>query len=90
MSVGDGASNDTQIDIADWAPTPISINFGAREIGWQALGPAIGCSALATIVVALRWYTRCRIARCVGVDDIVIVISIVCTSVRTPCLVLQD
>ncbi|KAM0723888.1 hypothetical protein Q7P37_000878 [Cladosporium fusiforme] len=74
MSVDDGP-NDTQI--ADWAPTPISTNFGAKEIGWQALGPAIGCSALATIVVTLRWYTRCRLTLCMGVDDFVILLSLI-------------
>lgn len=61
----------------DWAPTPISTSFGAEEIGWQALGPAIACTVLATTVVTLRWYTRCRLARCLGVDDIVILLSIV-------------
>jgi hypothetical protein len=63
----------------DWAPTPISTSFGSEEIGWQALGPAIACTVLATTVVALRWYTRCRLARCLGVDDIVILLSIVST-----------
>jgi hypothetical protein len=63
----------------DWAPTPISTSFGSEEIGWQALGPAIACTVLATAVVTLRWYTRCRLARCLGVDDVVILLSIVST-----------
>ena len=64
----------------DWAPTPISTSFGSEEIGWQALGPAIACTVLATAVVTLRWYTHCRLARCLGVDDVVILLSIVSTN----------
>lgn len=86
MSVAGGSSNDTQVQVADWAPTPISTNFGAKEIGWQALGPAVGCSALATVVVLLRWCTRCRLARCVGVDDLVILFSMVCGRSQIHCL----
>jgi len=61
--------------VTDWAPTPISTSFGAEEIGWQALGPSIACATLATIVVASRWYTRYRLARCIGVDDVIILFS---------------
>ena len=51
--------------------------FGAIDIGWEALGPAIACTALATLTVALRWYTRCKIVRCVGTDDIIVLLSLV-------------
>ena len=77
MSVSHGISEPIQDKSAEWAPTPISTSFGAEEIGWQALGPAISCTVLATAVVTLRWYTRYRLARCLGVDDIVILFSIV-------------
>ncbi|KAK1060669.1 hypothetical protein LTR74_011684 [Friedmanniomyces endolithicus] len=53
-----------------------SAHFGADDIGWQALGPAIACVAASTCVVALRWYTRCRIVRCLGWDDYVILLSL--------------
>lgn len=81
MASVNGSSNGTPGPV-DWAPTPIDTHFGAREIGWQALGPALGCSVLATIVVTLRWYTRCRLAQCVGVDDLVILLSLVCAPMR--------
>ncbi len=51
--------------------------FGAQDIGWQALSPTIAVVILSTSVVTLRWYTRCRIVRCVGWDDIVILFSLV-------------
>ncbi len=53
------------------------VHFGAGDIGWQALGPAIACTALAVIVVTMRWYTRWKVADCVGLDDYVIFISMV-------------
>ncbi|KAK0356747.1 hypothetical protein LTR59_000971 [Friedmanniomyces endolithicus] len=53
-----------------------SAHFGADDIGWQALGPAIACVTASTCVVALRWYTRCRIVRCLGWDDYVILLSL--------------
>lgn len=77
MSYGHGAFGAPRNRVTDWAPTPISTSFGAEEIGWQALGPAIACTTLATIVVASRWYTRYRLARCIGVDDVVILFSLV-------------
>lgn len=77
MSVDHGMSKNTPSNVTDWAPTPISTSFGAEEIGWQALGPAIAGTSLATAVVALRWYTRCRLARCVGGDDVIILFSMV-------------
>lgn len=52
-------------------------HFGARDIGWQALGPAIACAVLSTAVVGLRWYTRARLVRCLGWDDYVILLSLV-------------
>ena len=48
-----------------------------RDIGWQALGPAIACTALASLVVATRWYARLHLVRCVGWDDYVILLSLV-------------
>jgi len=78
MSYGHGAFGAPRNRVTDWAPTPISTSFGAEEIGWQALGPAIACTILATTVVVLRWYTRYRLAQCTGVDDIVILFSMVC------------
>jgi hypothetical protein len=83
MSLVHVASEPSKDRVADWAPTPISTSFGAEEIGWQALGPAIACTMLATTVVTLRWYTRYRIARCLGVDDFIILLSIV--SVHCKC-----
>jgi hypothetical protein len=79
MSLGHGFSAILQDKDTDWTPTPISTKFGAEEIGWQALGPAIACTVLATTIVTLRWYTRCRLAHCLGLDDIVILLSIVST-----------
>ncbi|KAI6851890.1 hypothetical protein KC332_g1260 [Hortaea werneckii] len=52
-------------------------HFGARDIGWQALGPAIACAILSTAVVGLRWYTRARLVRCLGWDDYVILLSLI-------------
>lgn len=77
MTDNSPATGCIQEHVDDWAPTPINTSFGSKEIGWQALGPAIACTALATAVVALRWYTRCRLARCVGLDDCVILFSVV-------------
>jgi hypothetical protein len=56
-----------------------SAHLGAKDIGWQALGPALGCTLLAVSVVATRWYTRWKVANCVGLDDYVILVSVVCT-----------
>ncbi|KAK5119807.1 hypothetical protein LTR85_007133 [Meristemomyces frigidus] len=55
---------------------PAVAQFGAKDIGWQALGTAIAFAVLSTCVVALRWYTRCRLVRCVGWDDYVISLSL--------------
>jgi len=59
---------------------PEDAHFGAARIGWQALGPTIAITTLATCVVVLRWYTRFRIVRCAGVDDFVIFLSMVSRS----------
>ncbi|WPH03710.1 Hypothetical protein R9X50_00659300 [Acrodontium crateriforme] len=48
-----------------------------EDIGWQALGPTIACSILATSVVALRWYTRRHLFRRTGLDDHVILLSLI-------------
>ncbi|QIX02523.1 hypothetical protein AMS68_008040 [Peltaster fructicola] len=59
---------------------PVSSTTGLElstdEIGWYALGPTIAITVLATTIVALRWYTRAYIARCVGNDDLIILISL--------------
>ena len=52
-------------------------NSVANDIGWQALGPAIAFTLIATFVVSLRWYTRYKISQCVGLDDYVVLISMV-------------
>ena len=70
-SVGDESRN------FDNASGPEKAHFGAGDIGWQALAPALGCSLLATLVVAARWYSRAKLARCLGVDDYVILLSLV-------------
>lgn len=57
--------------------SPAGVHFGVRDIGWQALGPAIAFSVLSTAVVAVRYYTRRKIVRCVGCDDYVIMLSLV-------------
>ena len=53
-------------------------DFGANDIDWRALGPAIACTLLATAVVAARWVARHRLAQCVGLNDYVILLSLVC------------
>lgn len=61
----------------DESTSPEEAHLGADDIGWQALAPALGCTSLATIIVAARWYSRSKIARCVGIDDYVILLSLV-------------
>lgn len=53
------------------------VHFGAEDVGWQALGPAIACVWLATCAVAARWFSRLHLARCVGLEDYVIVLALV-------------
>jgi hypothetical protein len=90
MSASHGYPRPSLDKAADWAPTPVSTSFSAQEIGWQALGPAIACTMLATTVVTLRWYTRCRLARCLGVDDVVILFSLVSTPSKTTIFFQRD
>nr|POE72879.1 hypothetical protein CFP56_30818 [Quercus suber] len=61
--------------------TPETAQVGAKDIGWQALAPAIVCTVASTVIVVLRWYTRYRIARCLGSDDCVILHSLVSVKV---------
>ncbi|EME82170.1 uncharacterized protein MYCFIDRAFT_6124, partial [Pseudocercospora fijiensis CIRAD86] len=42
----------------------------------EALGPTIAFTTLATLVVALRWYTRACLVQRLGKDDYVILISL--------------
>jgi hypothetical protein len=56
---------------------PTAAQFGAGDVGWCALIPSIIFTALATAVVALRWYTRCRIVHHVGLDDYFILLPLV-------------
>ena len=56
----------------------------AHDIGWQALGPAIAFTILATVIVTLRWYARYGVAQCVGPDDYVVLISLVSHSGSIP------
>ncbi|CAK1366496.1 unnamed protein product [Cercospora beticola] len=51
-------------------------HFGAGDLGLDALIPAVLCTFVASIVVALRWYTRCKITHCIGLDDYVILLSL--------------
>lgn len=52
-------------------------HFGGNDIGWQAFGPSVAFTLLASLVVAARWFTRHRLAQCVGLDDYVILLSLV-------------
>ncbi|KAK5164648.1 uncharacterized protein LTR77_009854 [Saxophila tyrrhenica] len=62
------------------ASTP---TIAQNDIGWQALAPALACTLLATLVVAARWYTRCRIAKCTGPDDWIILLSLILSIAMT-------
>ncbi|OCK81004.1 hypothetical protein K432DRAFT_296485 [Lepidopterella palustris CBS 459.81] len=60
-------------------PPPTSSVMAAEapsDIGWQALGPAIGCTMLAIVVVILRWYTRIVLIRRVGLEDYFITVAL--------------
>lgn len=52
-------------------------DFGANDIDWRALGLAIAFTLLATTIVSARWFARHRLAQCVGLDDYVILLSLV-------------
>lgn len=47
------------------------------NIGWQALGPAIGFTTVAVIVVLMRWYTRAILTKRVGTEDYLITMATV-------------
>lgn len=47
------------------------------DIGNEALGPTIALTVLATMVVGLRCWTRVYIVKGLGVDDYVILVSLV-------------
>ena len=61
------------------APTAANLG-GSSNIGNDALIPTIIFTVLATIVVGLRWYTRCQISHCIGLDDYVILFALVSSS----------
>ncbi|EME43579.1 hypothetical protein DOTSEDRAFT_174493 [Dothistroma septosporum NZE10] len=67
---------DDSIPINEQPTSATAVHFGAGDIGWTAFGPSIGLSLLATVIVVLRWYTRARLVRIVGLDDWVILISL--------------
>ena len=47
-------------------------------ISWGILGPTMAVTILATLVVLSRLWTRLMITRATGLDDVVIVLSLVC------------
>jgi hypothetical protein len=75
MSRGDIATNGNFSSVHD--DPKKAHHYGVEDVGWQALAPAIGCMILSTTVVAMRWYTRYKLARCQGWDDYVILLSVV-------------
>lgn len=60
----------------------LSADLAPQDLGWQALAPTVVCVVVATFVVASRWYARCKLARCVGLDDWMILISLVGVIIR--------
>lgn len=58
-------------------PDATEVHFDRDEVGWVALGPTIAVTILASIVVAMRWYTRAFVACCIGKDDCIILVSMV-------------
>lgn len=72
------ADSDRQMSSDPVGLSPTAVEFGAGDVGWQALGPAIVLTVASSVVVALRWYTRCKLVRCVGFDDYIILLSLVC------------
>ncbi|KXT01458.1 hypothetical protein AC578_9523 [Pseudocercospora eumusae] len=67
----------TSIPLQAQPVSPVAAHFGAGDLGIEALGPTIAFTTLATLIVALRWYTRACLVRRVGKDDYVILISLV-------------
>lgn len=68
-----------EIEPSSKAPQPESVTDAENptNISWQALAPALSLSALAFILVTVRWYTRLVIVHRVGADDLLIAISAV-------------
>lgn len=58
------------------ASTAASIG-GSRHDGNKALIPTVVMTSVATVVVGLRCYTRCRISHCFGLDDYAILFALV-------------
>ena len=56
---------------------PISAAEAPSGIQWKSLGPSVATTALATFVVAVRFYTRVMVVRAVGRDDGVVLFSLV-------------
>ncbi|KAF7191827.1 Satratoxin biosynthesis SC1 cluster protein 4 [Pseudocercospora fuligena] len=73
----DDSSVNTSMPLQAQPVSPVAAQFGAGDVGIQALGPTIAFTSLATLIVALRWYTRACLVRRVGKDDYVILISMV-------------
>ncbi|KAF2163597.1 hypothetical protein M409DRAFT_68495 [Zasmidium cellare ATCC 36951] len=74
---------DNNVSLSTEPASPTAAHFGAGDVGWTALGPAIAFSVLATIVVVLRWYTRSRLVRIIGLDDYVILLSLILAWVQS-------
>lgn len=74
---------DTNMSDQDHPVSATAAHFGAGDLGLDALVPAVLCTFLATTVVGLRWYTRCKITHCIGLDDYVILLSLVGMSIST-------
>ncbi|KAF2232842.1 hypothetical protein EV356DRAFT_449566 [Viridothelium virens] len=55
---------------------PIAAAEAPAEIQWKSLAPSVATTALATFVVALRFYTRITLVRAVGRDDGVVLFSL--------------
>ena len=66
--------------IAEW-PHPIYVNPQTRGPALFVLNTTFQC--LSTIFVLARVYTRARIVRWFGMDDIFIVVAWVCDRLRT-------
>ncbi|KXT15626.1 hypothetical protein AC579_5839 [Pseudocercospora musae] len=73
----DDSSVNTSMPLQAQPVSPVAARFGASDVGIEALGPTVAFTTLATLIVALRWYTRACLVRRVGKDDYVILISLV-------------
>ena len=81
----DDGFNHTQ-SMQDQPVSPTAAQFGAGDVGIDALAPTIAFTVLATVVVFLRWYARCKVVRHVGADDYVILLSLVSKHNLRSCL----